>query len=213
MKFLFDRAFFQGRLDDVSARVRNAVFKALDPELSIVKEHLQEINLHRLRQKLSSNIGKERFGKARDVDMVISTLQYIIRLPNFNIVANSVDSITLSEIDKYYYELQRSANGIIQVGPKIASLYIRDVVSLFELEGKVPKEFQFCLQPVDVWVRKIAEKLEIIPKNSTDEKVRQAIINICDKYSCSPLQFNQGAWYAGKFSFDLLIENLASKGI
>jgi hypothetical protein len=41
--------------------------------------------------------------------------------------------------------------------------------------------------------------------------VGQAIIDLCSKERCSPLQFNQSAWYAGAYAFPLLMEKLAER--
>jgi hypothetical protein len=95
------------------------------------------------------------------------------------------------------------------VGPKIAAFYLRDVVSLFELEDNVSEGFQFTLQPVDVWVRRVAFNIGIVPKGTSHRDVSRAIIDLCKSEDCSPLQFNQGAWYAGAHAFALLMEKLA----
>jgi hypothetical protein len=83
------------------------------------------------------------------------------------------------------------------------------VVSLYQLEDKVSDEFAFCLQPVDVWVRKLAYKTGIVDSRASDKEIQEAVVALCREYGCSPLQFNQGAWYAGYFAFDLLLEMLA----
>lgn len=142
--------------------------------------------------------------------MVLSSLDFIGQLPTLNIVSYSVERVRHGEIDEHYRELQRSQNrnGIIQVGPKIASFYLRDVVSLCHLEDKVPDGSAFYLQPVDVWVRKLAQKTGIVSHEASDQEVQKAIVALCREYGHSPLQFNQGAWYAGYFALDLLLEML-----
>jgi len=142
--------------------------------------------------------------------MVLSTLNFIDRLPAHNIVSYSVERIRHGEIDEHYRELQRSQNknGIIQIGPKIASFYLRDVVSLYHLEDKIPDEFAIYLQPVDVWIRKLARKTGIVSDRASDQEIQKAIVALCKEYGHSPLQFNQGAWYVGYSEFDLLLEIL-----
>lgn len=209
LKFFFGRAFYQGRRDDVSGKVQDAAIGVIEHNSSIVNGNLEDNDLDILKKELQEKIGKGKIGKARDVEMVISALQYVRRLPNLNIVAHSIQRIDACEISKHYQELQKSLNktGIVQVGPKIASFYLRDVVSLFQLENLVSYDFQFCLQPVDVWVRRLA-KIGIVQNNATDEEIQKAIVKLCNELHCSPLKFNQGAWYAGYHSFDLLLENL-----
>jgi len=216
LDFFLGRACFQGRRDDISARVYQAVVNVLSPLFCGEKrtanyegERCQEWRT--VERKLRQRIGRGKVGKARDVDMVLSSLDFISQLPSLNIVNYSVKRIRSGEVDEHYSELQRSQarNGIIQVGPKIASFYLRDVVSLYQLEDKVPDEFAFCLQPVDVWVRKLAYKTGIVDSRASDKEIQEAVVALCRGYGCSPLQFNQGAWYAGYFAFDLLLEMLA----
>lgn len=215
LKFFFGRAFYQGRRDDVSDMVCNVAFEILEPKFSGYNKNSEFLTLHKLNweplnTELKQKIGKRKIGKAGDVKMVLSTLGYISNLPNYNLVAYSVECIKAGEINKHYDELQHSKNkeGIFQVGDKIASFYLRDVVSLFQLESDIIYECLFCLQPVDVWVRKLAKKTGIVSNSATDEQIQEAIIQLCQKQDCSPLLFNQGAWYLGHFAFELLIEKL-----
>jgi hypothetical protein len=164
-----------------------------------------------LREQLLEKIGRGKVGKARDVDMTVSALEYVGRLPENNIVSFSLAQIRAGAIEGHFKHLQRGLNsaGIVQVGPKVAAFYLRDLVSLYSLDACVPQQFQFCLQPIDVWVRKLAHKTGIGGKVASDEPIREAIVDLCKTYGCSALQFNQGAWYAGYFAFDLLVELIA----
>lgn len=211
LKFFLEKAFYQGRSDAISARVHRAALNVLDPRFSKTEHSPENWNLGEVRRDLEQKIGKGKVGKGRDVDMVISSLRYISRLPDPNIVAHSVQRIKAGEISRHSDELQKSKNeaGIIQVGPKIASFYLRDVVSLFELEDRVSSEFQFTLQPIDVWVRRVAFDTGIVSRGADDRQVAQAVVDLCREEDCSPLQFNQGAWYAGARAFALLMESLA----
>lgn len=210
LKFFFGRAFYQGRSDVVSKKVYEDAVEVIEHNSSIVNGNLEDRNLELLKGELEAKIGKGKIGKARDVEMIISTLQYARRLPNWNIVLHSIQCINAGDIKRHYDELQKSMNenGIFQVGPKIASLYILDLVSLFQLENKILFEDLQYLQPVDVWVKKLILKIGIVNETATNEQIRKAIVNFCKEQHCSPLKFNQGSWYAGYYSFDLLLENL-----
>lgn len=212
VKFFFDKAFYQGRSDVMSGKVHEAALNTLEPKLSAWQRLPKDWDREELRKSLQAKIGKGKVGRGRDVEMVISSLEYVSKLPRSNIVAHSVQRIEAGEIGRHFDELQKAKNeaGIIQVGPKIASFYLRDVVSLFELEDKVSADFQFTLQPIDTWVRKVAFCTGMVPEKASDRQIGQAIIDLCSKENCSPLQFNQGAWYAGARAFDLLMENLAA---
>jgi hypothetical protein len=211
LRFFFSKAFYQGRTDAVSERVEEAALEVLDLNFSHADLRLADWDLDSLRRELQMKVGKGKVSKARDVDMVISSLRFVDRLPDSNIVAYSVRRIEAGEIGQHYDEIQRSRNeaGIVQVGPKIAAFYLRDVVSLYELEDKVSAKFQFALQPIDVWIRRVAFETGMIPRGASDKRIAQAIADLCSEEGCSPLQFNQGAWYAGANAFPLLMERLA----
>jgi hypothetical protein len=105
---------------------------------------------------LSQKIGRGHVGKKRDIEMVLSTLNFLHRIPERNIVAYSVAKIRSNQIEPHFRELQaaQSSSGIRQVGPKVAAVYLRDLVSLFRLEDQVQDNFaEICVQPIDVWVR------------------------------------------------------------
>ncbi len=209
LKFFFGRAFFQGRSDKVSERVYVTAMGALEAESDLAAKCFAGRDLDLLGDALRKVIGLGKVGKGGDIKMVISTFDHVSKLPAQNIVAHSLAAIVAGEIGRQYEELQV----IFQVGPKIASFYLRDVVSLFNLESAVPDDFQFCLQPIDVWVKKLAMKTGMVVDGDSDNDVRQAIVRVCGEYGCSPLQFNQGAWYAGYYAFDLLLETLAALGL
>jgi hypothetical protein len=213
LEFFFDKAFFQGRRDAVSRKVKTAAWGVLGSQFSQVRGNLNRLGLDDLKRALRAKIGKGKIGKARDVEMVISTLRYLRDLPNWNIVAYSVDRIKAGEIGEHYRGLQKSRHdkGIVQVGPKIAPFYLRDVVSLFALEDEIQGDEYHFLVPVDTWVRQVARKMKIAPDDASDPRIRHEIISLCRKNHCSPVLFNQGAWYAGVFALDLLLESLASK--
>jgi hypothetical protein len=160
---------------------------------------------------LNAVIGPGKVGKGRDVLMILSALRHIAPLPSMNIVSFSVDRIKQGLLEKHYQQLQATApGGITQVGPKIASFYLRDVVSLFGLERFVSDDAAFCLQPVDVWVEKIAYRSKLVPEKSSHAAIRNAILSRCRAIGISPVVFNQGAWYVGSHSFDLLLDLLAN---
>lgn len=213
LKFFFERAFYQGRSDVVSSKVHKVAVEVMEHNSSIVSGNLEDKDLELLKKELEAKIGKGMIGKARDVEMVISAFKYALRLPNLNIISHSIQHINAGDIKKHYNELQKSMNdfGIIQVGPKIASLYLLDLVSLFQMENKVSSDDLQYLQPVDVWVKKLILKIGIVKEDATPEQIQKAIVNLCEEQHCSPLKFNQGAWYAGYYSLDLLLENLGDR--
>jgi hypothetical protein len=211
LEFFFSRAFYQGRNDKVSERVECAALKVLGPRLSAPPMLTGEPDLKELRKLLGQKIGKGKVGKARDVEMVLDAFRFVSSLPSQNVVAYSIERIEAGATYGHFVELQKSLNpsgGIVSVGPKVASFYLRDVVSLFDLEARIPEEQQACLQPVDGWVRKVAARAGLVEAGAADDDVRHAIAVACRSRGYSPLLLNQGCWYAGARSFDLLMDAL-----
>jgi hypothetical protein len=214
--FFLSRACNQGRRDEMSKRVYESVYQVLSPLFAADQsgknyEAQNDAKWQLVSADLNKRIGKGKVGKARDVEMVISALSYVGRLKERNIVGYSVAQIRGKKLRQHYLELQpRNGNtGITQVGPKIAAFYLRDIVSIFQLTDCVASEDAFCLQAVDTWVQKVAEKLEIVEKDADTETVQQAIVSVCEKNGISPLRFNQGAWFTGYHAFELVLDLLS----
>lgn len=214
LDFFLSRACFQGRRDEVSDRVYKAATEVLKSEFSVSKgtanyKALGQQKWKPLEKALRNRIGKGHVGKARDIDMVLSTLDFISQCPDLNIVRYSIEQVQRGNLRKHYTELQasQSKKGITQVGPKIAALYLRDVVSLYDLDSKVSTDDAYCIQPVDTWVRKLAYRLEIVDKEASDLRIQKAIVDLCAGKGVSPILFNQGAWYVGYYAFDIVLEN------
>ncbi len=137
--------------------------------------------------------------------MVISILNFVSKLEEKNIVNYSISKIKNEKVKEHFYELQE----IISIGPKISSFYLRDLICMYSLDKDMSKEDLVFLQPIDIWVRKVAVKVGIINNiNEEYESVREKIVKACLDLNASTIKFNQGAWYLGYNSFDIVLENL-----
>jgi hypothetical protein len=78
-------------------------------------------------------------------------------------------------------------------GPKVIPLFLRDVA--IENEGILPREsvFDLHLQPVDRWVKRIAELLD----RSNTRSPAVGCLDLANAAETSPLLLNAGAWYFG----------------
>ena len=83
------------------------------------------------------------------------------------------------------------------VGQKIASLYLRDIAYI-ELEPA--KHYHHLFQPIDTWIN---QAIKIILSYTSDKAPtrisdkQKLIVELCREAECSPIEFNQGAWFAG----------------
>ena len=151
-----------------------------------------------IEEELKKVIGKGKIGKGADIEMTINSLQFISMLPKKNIVTYSLKEIKEGDLNKLYRNLQKrySKDGIYSVGPKIASFYLRDLVSLFDYDKYINEDDSILLQPIDTWIRQVAFNIGLTNKrNQNDKEVRDIIVSECNKHGLSPIKFNQGAWF------------------
>ena len=209
LQYFLHYSFFQGRADTISIKVEKAAMNILKRYITGKSTNaliqLSKGNFAKIRKELKQVIGKRKIGKGRDIDMVISILNFASKLKEKNIVKYSISKIKKGELKSHFYELQT----IISIGPKIASLYLRDLVWMYSLERLISKDDLVYLQPIDTWVRKVAFKTGIIDDiKLSDTQVRQKIVEACQNLDISTIKFNQGAWYVGYYAFDIVLENL-----
>lgn len=209
LQYFLHYSFFQGRADTISIKVEKTAMNILKRYIAGKSTNalirLSKGNFAKIRKELKQVIGKRKIGKGRDIDMVISILNFASKLKEKNIVKYSISKIKKGELKSHFYELQT----IISIGPKIASLYLRDLVWMYSLERLISKDDLVYLQPVDTWVRKVAFKTGIIDDiKLSDTQVRQKIVEACQNLDISTIKFNQGAWYVRYYAFDIVLENL-----
>lgn len=107
-----------------------------------------------------------------------------------NIIALVKEALRLDLTRRVHNAIQE-INGI---GPKIASLFLRDVAVFYNI---FPTKDRHLLQPVDVWIQRTFDKLT--PQKTSNvqdiEKVQQWILAEATKESVSAEAVNQGIWY------------------
>ena len=127
----------------------------------------------------------------------ISVIEFVRPVERRNIVA-----WTKRELSKDAKAAHNSLKDINGVGGKIASLWLRDIACLFQLEPDLErqKEYRHLLFPVDIWVRRAVaimagEKKYNDPK--WDSETAKWAVKECIKYDLSPEKVNMGLWYLG----------------
>lgn len=198
LNFFVGHTLYQGRANHVSRRIMDAVWKVIDSQLSQTDGGLGEAQLAAIEAELRQYINPGHpgsVGKGGDRKLVMGTLSFIQPIPQHNIVAYSVRHILSGSTREHYGELQRC---IFQVGPTVASLYLRDVVSVFGLDAYVPFDDQVALQPIDVSVRRFAEEAGFVEVGAPVGEVQHAIVAECKRVGISPIQLNQGIYWANQ---------------
>jgi hypothetical protein len=105
-----------------------------------------------------------------------------------NIITWAKYSIQMDQVRDYHTRLCE-INGI---GPKIASLFLRDVASFY---GVFPSKDRNLLQPVDVWIQRISRYL--LQNGLSKEEIAQWIVRQAIQSGVNPEAVNGGMWYFG----------------
>lgn len=127
-----------------------------------------------------------------------SVLEFLLRMSANGLPPNIVVYAKVGLANgrlKAVHDKIKEINGI---GSKIASFFLRDVATFYNI---FPSDVRHLLQPIDVWVRRIAKELggpvdnpnEQNPKD--DEAVQKWIVNQSARVSVNPEEVNQGMWY------------------
>lgn len=108
-----------------------------------------------------------------------------------NIVTVSRQLLENGEVQKTYKVIKR----IRGIGPKITSLFLRDVADWFHVQ--VENSNRYLLQPIDAWVRRTVEVLSPNDGKRRDKDIGTWICEESRKFNANPEKVNQGIWYFG----------------
>ncbi|MGD0390153.1 MAG: hypothetical protein ABSC42_14495 [Tepidisphaeraceae bacterium] len=233
LQFFLNRAFMQGRRDNVSLAFLDATYVAfsqlLPAGLDLQARASRVLGWsaagwfrrdnwnhddNPVRQALNRTYPvkvdgiarKSGTGKVRDREMVLDTLRFICEHScaggqPLNISAYAAERVGAGETAVVYRELDE----LRQIGPKVVALFLRDLVAVLGLQSRLSPWDYRLLQPVDTWIEQIAGKLGIVPGA---DGLAAAIAETCQREGVDAIRFNQGAWYLGAHSFEVLFENL-----
>jgi len=116
-----------------------------------------------------------------------------------------------------YRELFNRIDDIKGVGQKIASLYLRDMLFLYDRDQKtknlekLTQEQLFVMYPIDTWVKNISKKI-LDEKIGDDKKIAFEIFEKCHEYGVNAVYVNHGIWYIGANSQEFILQNLDKIG-
>lgn len=196
LKFWFGKSFYRGRRDSISDNFKERSDNVI---ANIGKDNLFDIS----ENELETLLHKAGVNNHIDRKMVTETISFIKKIEDHNI-ANYCVRLIKENRSREAFESLRTMYGI---GPKLASLFLRDICFIFKIEP-MDREQQLCLQPVDTWVLQVAQELEIpgCTEKTTENNAVIPVVNFCLENNISPTLFNAGAWYVGARSFTLLLE-------
>jgi len=92
------------------------------------------------------------------------------------------------------------------IGPKIASLFLRDVDSIVKPWRNIPQQHFYCMQPIDRWVRfwsRYCWPNQQWPNEYQVEKWAKIVVNLCNQSNLNSQDFNKGSWFVGSHFDDM----------
>jgi hypothetical protein len=223
LDFFLSQIYFQGRDDELSERYYEAAIAALEKhfgserstrdkmyEMAWDKNYIPHNPAWKRFKKrdnpLWKRIAAADSGKERDKEMVMDILRFIRECPGKNVVVYSLEYIAQGDMLTLYDKL----DSIYQIGDKVASFYLRDLSFIYDLE--LSSKELFTIQPIDTWVKQVAIHLGICSRKDSNSTIATKLLKACKKVNVDPKKVNAGAWYAGSKAFDLLLEQITSKG-
>jgi len=205
--FIFSFSFYQGRRDNISKqfeeRAKNTLNQVLKKNKILTQSKKRITNKERLKTEYQEIYNKLK-DKEGDRLMVISLINLIQCKKEKNILKFLIEKIKSKAIRDAYEIL----DGVWSIGPKIASLILRDIVYIYELEKYLKPEDYYFLQPIDTWVHKISRKIGLVNKDKIYRDEAKDITNKCLKIGVNPIHYNQGVWYIGANSLQIVLRNI-----
>ncbi|MFB6197252.1 MAG: hypothetical protein ABEI52_03130 [Halobacteriaceae archaeon] len=146
-------------------------------------------------------------GNSADCQMVISLIEWLSDDSiSGNIVQSSQRKIKNGELAEHHREIRKN---VFNVGPKKASLYLRDIVAIANLESTTEGQWEYII-PIDTQIATVASAVleEDIQTDSWRHSARR-IADVCRQHSISPVEFDEGAWYIGANALGILLDSIS----
>jgi len=218
--------FYRFRKDELSEKYSNYAKQAMDKLVTNINisnkkvkflEDKGKLLIIKYQQITESNLRADKKGPIKtnknDKKLLLSIcFDFIPQLEIYNYSIRNMAKYYFDDgkIKNFYKEL-RKING---VGPKIASMCVRDLlffyinsysntkINFFSLSD----DLIYFLFPIDTWVKQICRRLFGI--EGSDKEIIIEMIELCKKAKVSPIYVNHGIWYLGVKSQELILDNL-----
>jgi len=211
LSFILSYSFYQGRRDEISSRFEERAKTALESFLGNNNVLLYgspritgKEDLRTKYKELYDLLKQNKLNKEGDRLMVISLVNFIQFNNKKNILCVLIEQIKSKKIAEAY----RNLDEIWSIGPKIASLILRDVVYIYELESYLSEEDYYFLQPIDTWVHNLSRRIKLVNNDKIYRDEAKDITSKCFEFGVNPIHYNQGVWYVGSNSLKILLQNI-----
>lgn len=211
--------FYRNRTDELAEMYINHAKTALDEISNQSKYHKDRVRLlvgrgNELSEKFKQIVASES-KKIHGTDLLFlksACDDFIPKLANddYNVKNFCVRFLKVLDLKNLYCHLDH----VKGIGPKIAKLYLRDMLMLYvnslnqgeKFLHKINSDQVKLVYPIDTWVEKISG--QILGVKGDKEKIAEIIINKCMNLGVSPIYVNHGIYYIGARSQEFLLDNL-----
>lgn len=209
---------------------RNKEFKDKFRDVTIIKELTKDRKIEdpsRIGKKYRRDGFEYSLENDKDLCMILDVLEFISHRKRQYVYAYLLNLIKNDNgTENAYKEIDK----LKEIGDKLASFIIRDIL-LLNGNLKLNNEEYVYTFPIDTWVLKVAEKMDMLKseeiqkiiynkgiKKSLDEikssDIKKIKLELLEKSKDhNPLKFAAGLWLLGTNSLELLIENYLKKDI
>ena len=196
LDFLFGSVFYGGISDEIATKERDITFNYikenyLNKILDLInnnKNYSEDIFIKKLK-----NLGVRNSKRGK---MVYGILKWISQMDDNNCINYSINYIKNKKIAELYNQL---TNDIYFIGPKKTALFLRYLVALYDLNEFLTDSDIKYIVPIDTYINqfliKMGLKEETTISYNNDIKL---VLQWCKKVNISPIDFDQGVWYAYK---------------
>lgn len=159
---------------------------------------------------LNETIADKKLNNDVDFQMIIGALSFINKHKEKNVTNYCLKQIEDNKTAELFCELK----DIYGVGDKLASFYLRNLAALFFPEKEFQKDEMKYYLPIDTWIVQVLKHFKNAEKGYKNvsynpDEAKNDMINLIQEYSLNPIAFNQGCWYVGYHSFDLIVDCLS----
>lgn len=205
LRFFLKKAMAGARHESTSADYREAAEAVINQHEDRIKEWVDG-GAGIEQDEFERMLCEEELTNGADRQMVYDIINDLLTdldgEPDF--VEYTKTKITDGEIDLVYDRLTDVHN----IAQKKAALFLRDTVDIWDLEDQLSQDDYRYVFPVDTQVRQVATRTGIVGKDVSRNQLITSGIKACRQSEVSPITFNQGAWYLGANSFEVVMDNL-----
>jgi len=215
--------FYRNRTDELAGRYIKYAHDAFSDVSQALENPKERVRLLAKKKNDLVNSFKNKVGlafpysKAKGIHPI--DIKFLESVCNDFVPSLSKYNYHVRKLCRFYFKkgnlesLSKCFKSVNGVGQKIASLYLRDMLMLYErssevekLTDKLTREEMLLVYPIDTWVKQISKRL--LREKKDEKEIASLIIEKCENLGVSALFVNHGIWYLGAKSIDFILDNL-----